>query len=83
MWTHLIFSTKDRYPFLSDRDIREQLHAYLAALADHVHALFLLSRNHRKVTFQDEYREFLQRYKVELLSNPYRVRPDIIINSPG
>jgi REP element-mobilizing transposase RayT len=136
MWTHLIFSTKDRYPFLSGNDIRQQLHAYLSTIlrnqdcptllvggvADHVHALFLLSKNHsiaqivyevkrssskwiktqgpehkkfywqngygafsvsqshvgqvqryilrqeqhhRKVTFQDEYREFLQRYKVE------------------
>ena len=58
MWSHLIFSTKERYPFLSDKDIREQLHAYLAAIlrnhdcpalqvgaADHVHALFALSKN--------------------------------------
>ena len=136
MWTHLIFSTKDRYPFLSDKDSREQLHAYVATIlrnhdcptlqvggpADHVHALFVLSKNcsiarivhevkrssskwiktqrleyrkfywqsgygafsvsqshveqvrryilrqeqhHRKVTFQDEYREFLRRYDVE------------------
>jgi putative transposase len=60
MWTHLIFSTKDRYPFLSGNDIRQQLHAYLSTIlrnqdcptllvggvADHVHALFLLSKNH-------------------------------------
>ena len=136
IWSHLIFSTKDRYPFLSDQDVREQLHAYMAAIlrnndcptlvvggvTDHVHALFVLSKNHsiaqivyevkrssskwiktqsseykkfhwqsgygafsvsqshvgqvqryilrqeqhhRKVTFQDEYRESLKRYKVE------------------
>lgn len=136
MWSHLIFSTKERYPFLSDKDIREQLHAYLAAIlrnhdcpalqvgraADHVHALFALSKNssiaqivyevkrgsskwiktqrsgfgkfhwqsgygafsvsqshveqvrryvmrqeqhHRKIAFEDEYREFLRRYDVE------------------
>ena len=136
MWSHLIFSTKDRYPFLSDNSVREQLHAYLATIlrnhdcptlqvggaADHVHVLFALSKNHsvaqvvyevkrssskwiktkglaykkfywqsgygafsvsqshveqvrryilrqeqhhRKVTFQDEYREFLRRYDVE------------------
>ena len=59
MWTHLIFSTKDRYPFLSKSQIREQTHAYLAGIlrqhdcvtllvggvADHVHCLFVLSKN--------------------------------------
>jgi REP-associated tyrosine transposase len=136
MWSHLIFSTKDRYPFLSDGNIRDQTHKYIAAIlrkhdcptllvggvADHIHTLFALSKNqsvaeivyevkrgsskwiktqgaefrkfhwqngygafsvsqshvdmvrryiaaqerhHRKVTFQDEFREFLQRYEVE------------------
>jgi len=60
MWTHLIFSTKERYPFLADRAIREEMHAYLSSIlrkhdcptllvggvADHVHALFALSKNH-------------------------------------
>jgi len=60
MWTHLIFSTKDRYPFLTDKDIREEMHAYLSSIlrkhdcptllvggvADHVHGLFTLSKNH-------------------------------------
>lgn len=60
MWSHLIFSTKDRYPFLSDRNIREETHKYLAGIlrshdcptlvvggvVDHVHALFALSKNH-------------------------------------
>jgi len=60
MWTHLIFSTKDRYPFLADPEIREQTHKYIAGIlrkhdcatllvggvADHVHALFALSKNH-------------------------------------
>ena len=59
MWTHLIFSTKDRYPFLSEPDIREQTYAYLSGIlrkhdcaplliggvADHVHSLFVLSKN--------------------------------------
>jgi putative transposase len=90
MWSHLIFSTKERYPFLADKETREQLHAYMAAIlrnhdwptlqiggaADHIHALFALSKNssiaqvvyevkhHLKVTFQDEYREFLRRHDV-------------------
>jgi REP-associated tyrosine transposase len=60
MWTHLIFSTKDRYPFLSKAEIREETHAYVAGIlrthncvplivggvADHVHSLFALSKNH-------------------------------------
>ena len=60
IWTHLIFSTKDRYPFLSDRTVRRDMHAYLASIlkanhcptlvvggvADHVHSLFVLSKNH-------------------------------------
>ena len=136
MWSHLIFSTKDRYPFLSDPDTREELHAYVSGIlrkhdcptlqvggvTDHIHALFVLSKNcsiaqivyevkrssskwiktkgqiykkfhwqncygafsvsqshveqvrryilgqehhHHKVTFQDEFREFLSRYDVE------------------
>ena len=58
LWTHLIFSTKDRYPFLGDRILRTEIHAYLAAMlraqncetlivggvADHTHALFALCR---------------------------------------
>ena len=60
LWTHLIFSTKNRFPFLSDKTIRTDMHAFLAkrlreedcetlivnGVADHVHALFALSRTH-------------------------------------
>ena len=59
MWTHLVFSTKDRYPFLLKPEIREPTHAYLAGIlrkhncttllvdgvTDHVHSLFVLSKN--------------------------------------
>src|SRR6476660_9858740 len=58
LWTHLIFSTKNRFPFLSDRVLRAEMHAYLAEMLrnhtcetlivggvdDHAHALFALSR---------------------------------------
>jgi REP element-mobilizing transposase RayT len=30
LWTHLVFSTKKRFPFLSDKDIRNDMHSYLA-----------------------------------------------------
>lgn len=60
LWTHLIFSTKERYPFLSDPSVRTDMQAYLGTVlrthdcatlvvggtADHVHALFALSRNY-------------------------------------
>ena len=136
LWTHLIFSSKNRFPFLSNKTIRRDMHSYLAkvlrthdcetlivgGVEDHVHALFALSRNysiaqivkeikrtssssikesspklrkfywqngygafsvsqsnlnqviryierqeqhHRRVTFQDEYRAFLKKYKIE------------------
>jgi REP element-mobilizing transposase RayT len=56
---HLIISTKDRWPFLH-AGIRSELHSYLAGIfknwqspaiiigsvADHVHVLFGLSKNH-------------------------------------
>lgn len=54
---HIIFSTKDRHPFLDD-DVRDQMHGYLATLcrdlgsvcykvggvADHVHIVTTLPR---------------------------------------
>ncbi len=60
LWVHLIFSTKDRYPFLSDELVQADMHAYLATVLrnhdcetlivggveDHVHALLALSRNY-------------------------------------
>ncbi|MGQ0762448.1 MAG: IS200/IS605 family transposase [Acidobacteriota bacterium] len=60
IWTHLIFSTKDRYPFLFEPNLRKDMHAYLASVlkantcptlivggvSDHIHALFVLSKNH-------------------------------------
>lgn len=60
LWTHLIFSTKDRFPFLTDKILRREMHAYLAEMLrnhncetlivggveDHTHSLFALSRRH-------------------------------------
>ncbi len=56
---HIVFSTKNRYPFLDDKNIRNEMHAYLGGtcnnldcpvltvggVADHVHILCGLSRN--------------------------------------
>ena len=136
IWIHLIFSTKDRLPFLSEQQIRRDMHAYLATVLrrhdcetvivdghhDHVHALFALSRkwaistvvkeikrtssswikdispthrkfhwqngygafsvsqshlervscyindqerHHKRITFEDEYRNFLRKYQIK------------------
>ena len=60
LWTHLIFSTRSRYPFLHDKILRSEMHAYLAEMLrshdcetlivggveDHTHSLFALSRTH-------------------------------------
>ena len=55
---HVVFSTKNRHPFLDDANLRTELHAYLGGIlarldcqpiivggvADHVHALAALAR---------------------------------------
>ena len=55
---HTVFSTKDRRPFLKDRELRDELHHYLGGILnnldcqpiivggveDHVHLLSMLSR---------------------------------------
>ena len=58
IFLHLVFSTKERRPFLQELDLQERTHGYLASIlksaecpativggvADHVHILFELSR---------------------------------------
>lgn len=62
LYAHLIFSTKNRQPFLHD-EIRPRVHAYLATIirdldshyvvvggvADHVHILFDMGKMHAPV----------------------------------
>lgn len=68
LWTHLIFSTKNRTPFLAELNVRCDMQAYLATVlrshdcetlivggtADHVHALFNLSRKYPIATIVKE-----------------------------
>jgi REP element-mobilizing transposase RayT len=68
MYTHIVFSTKHREPHLIDRDLAQQVHAYLAGTcenlestallvggaSDHVHILCRLSP---KITVMDLLRE--------------------------
>lgn len=64
LYAHLIFSTKNRQPFLDD-EIRPRVHAYLATtirdldspwvvvggVVDHVHILFDMGKMHAPVEF--------------------------------
>ena len=59
IYTHIIYSTKHRYPFLADNSIRTEMHAYLGGtckelncppiivggVAEHIHILCVLSKN--------------------------------------
>jgi putative transposase len=59
LYTHIVFSTKNRVPFLKDKPLRERLHAFIAGICDnqespslitggvedHVHILCRLSKN--------------------------------------
>lgn len=59
VYVHLVFSTKDRYPFLERAEVREATHAYLGGISkqlgcppiaiggveDHVHLLAQLGRS--------------------------------------
>jgi len=59
VYVHFVFSTKDRFPFLSDEGVRGQVHAFLGGIAnklncppiliggvsDHVHILVQLGRS--------------------------------------
>jgi len=58
LWIHIIFSTKDRFPYLNDETIRQSMHEYLNEAAnklacktmvvggveDHVHILLSLNK---------------------------------------
>lgn len=59
VFLHIVFSTKERFPFFSDEDVRRQVHAFLGGIAkklncppiliggvsDHVHILIQLGRS--------------------------------------
>ena len=65
---HLIFSTKNRFPFLTEEPIRSELNSYLAgvlrewdspaipagSVKDHVHILCALSKNHAMCKIVEE-----------------------------
>ena len=64
IYIHLIFSTKKREPFLRNSTVQQELHSYMAGILqqrqspvlaiggteDHVHILYLLSKNESLTT---------------------------------
>jgi REP element-mobilizing transposase RayT len=68
LYTHVVFSTKDRTGFLRNKKLRGEMHAYLVGtcnnlgspslivggVADHVHLLVRLSKNIAVATFVRE-----------------------------
>lgn len=68
VYIHLVFSTKERYPFLRDEELQRHLYAYLGAVSknlecppikvggyvDHIH---MLARFGRKITQADWVKE--------------------------
>jgi len=65
---HLVFSTKDRHPFLTDKDLRNELHRYLGGVSrtldcqplivggveDHVHILAALGKTRSQAEWVKE-----------------------------
>jgi putative transposase len=59
LYVHIVFSTKDRFPFLNDKGIRNEMHSYLGGacktlesppliiggISEHVHILCQQSKN--------------------------------------
>ena len=90
VYIHLVFSTKERQPFLRDRDTRESLHAYLGGISrtldcppiivggieDHVH---LLARFGRTIT-QAEWVKELKRVSNLWLKEQSRTYADFSVS---
>ena len=84
LYAHLIFSTKNRQPFLDDA-IRSRVHAYLATtirdmdcpwvvvggVADHVHILFDIGKMHAPVKFVERVKRASSKF-VKTLGTEYQ-----------
>lgn len=82
LYVHLIFSTKDRFPFLKD-DIRDRVQGYLATVVrdmgspfvvvggidDHVHILFDMGRIHAAKDFVEHIKRESSKFVKTLRSN--------------
>ncbi len=84
LYAHLIFSTKNRQPFLDD-EIRERGHAYLATVfrdlgspyvvvggvADHVHILFDMGKVRAPAKFVEQAKRESSKF-IKTLGNAYK-----------
>jgi len=82
LYAHLIFSTKDRFPFLKD-DVRGRVHGYLATVVrdmgspfvvvggidDHVHILFDMGRIHAAKDFVEQIKRETSKFVKTLRPN--------------
>jgi putative transposase len=73
LYLHIVFSTKNRFPFLKEKHVRDRLHAYLAGICknldspalivggfeDHVHLLCRFSKNMAVSHFLQELKRHL------------------------
>ena len=65
VYIHLVFSTKDRRPFLRDQQLRASLHAYLGRVSKEVKDYIARQpEHHRKMSFQDEVRALLRKHQI-------------------
>lgn len=55
-FVHIVFSTKNREPMIAG-DVAGRVYSYLAGIVQ--------DQDHKKVTFQEEYRKFLKSYNIE------------------
>ena len=64
---HIVFSTKDRKPRLRDDGVRDQLDAYMATMLEEVKKYIQKQQeHHRRMSFQEEFRELCRRHGLEL-----------------
>jgi hypothetical protein len=82
VWLHVIFSTKERRPFLNDESFQMEMFRMLAhhvketgcvsaSVGGHIdHVVDTYIRNqrehHHKLSFQVEFRELCQRHEIEI-----------------
>src|SRR6185436_9934552 len=51
VYIHLVFSTKERRPFLRDKSLRESLHAYLGSVSKQLEVEWILRRRSQGSSF--------------------------------
>jgi putative transposase len=95
LYAHLIFSTKNRQPFLDDA-IRPRVHAYLATIirgldspwvivggvADHVHILFDMGKMRAPVEFVEQAKRESSKF-IKTLGEKYAVEGEYGLRPNG